>query len=122
MRLSVGYKTSSFLKVYMDLFDYRIKEVSMQNALSDYVTPVGYRSSYKGVPFGRYAEVLPFIDFTKYYVMFRGPRPCRSQASTRKRDAKAFDVYMRSARDTYELRTEREAFQRGVEWANNRSH
>jgi hypothetical protein len=122
MRLSVGYKTSSFLKVYMDLFDYRLKEVSMQNALSDYVTPVGFRSSYKGVPFGRYAEVLPYIDFTKYYVMFRGPRPSRAQSSTRKRDAKAFDVYMRSARDTNILRTEREAFQRGVEWANNRSH
>jgi hypothetical protein len=106
----------------MDLFDYRLKEVSMQNALSDYVTPVGFRSSYKGVPFGRYAEVLRFIDFTKYYVMFRGPRPRFNQSSTRKRDAKAFDVYMRSARDTMLIRTEREAFQRGVQWANNRSH
>jgi len=105
----------------MDLFDYRLKEVSMQNALSDYVTPVGFRSSYKGVPFGRYAEVLPFIDFTKYFVMFRGPRN-RGASSTRKRDAKAFDVYMRSARDTMLIRTEREAFQRGVRWANNRSH
>jgi hypothetical protein len=102
--------------------DYRLKEVSMQNALSDYVAPVGYRSSYKGVPFGRYAEVLPFIDFTKYYVMFRGPRPSRAQSSTRKRNAKAFDVYMRDARTTSELRIEREAFQRGVQWANNRSH
>jgi len=97
--------------------EYRLKEVSMQNALSDYVTPVGYRSSFKGVPFGRYAEVLQFIDFTKYYVMFRGPRPSRAQSSTRKRDAKAFDVYMRSARDTMLIRTEREAFMRGVEWA-----
>lgn len=102
--------------------NYRYNEIAMQQALQDYVTPVGYRSSYKGVPFGRYAEVLPYIDFTKYYVMFRGPRPSRSQSSTRKRDAKAFDVYMRSARDTMLLRTEREAFQRGVRWANNRSH
>lgn len=102
--------------------DYRFKEVTMQNALADYVTPVGFRSSFKGVPFGRYAEVLPYIDFTKYYVMFRGPRPNFGQSSTRKRDAKAFDVYMRSARDTMLLRTEREAFQRGVRWANNRSH
>jgi hypothetical protein len=31
-------------------------------------------------------------------------------------------VYMRDARDTNILRTEREAFQRGVQWANNRSH
>ena len=101
---------------------YRLKEITMCQALEDYQTPTGYRSSYKGVPFGRYAEVLPYIDFTKYYVMFRGPRPNRAQSSTRKRDAKAFDVYMRSARDTMLLRTEREAFQRGVNWANNRSH
>ena len=104
------------------MFSYREKEVLMQNALCDYVTPVGYRSSYKGVPFGRYAEVLPYMDFTKYYVMFRGPRPSYGQSSTRKRDAKAFDVYMRSARDTNELRIEREAFHRGVNWSNNRSH
>jgi len=102
--------------------DYRLKEIAMQQALQDCISPVGYRSSYKGVPFGRYAEVVRFIDFTKYYVMFRGPRPNYGQSSTRKRDAKAFDVYMRSARDTMLLRTEREAFQRGVRWANNRSH
>ena len=102
--------------------DYRLKEVSMQNALSDYVTPVGYRSSFKGVPFGRYAEVLQFIDFTKYYVMFRGPRPHFGQSSTRKRDAKAFDIYQFSDRDCRENRLEREAFARGVHWANARSH
>ena len=118
MRHCVACKSSSFLKEYMD---YRLKEVSMQNALSDYVTPVGYRSSYKGVPFGRYDEVLRFIDFTKYFVMFRGPRN-RGASSTRKRNAKAFDVYMRDARTTNELRIEREAFVRGVQWANNRSH
>ena len=94
----------------------------MCQILEDYQAPAGFRSSFKGVPFGRYAEVLPYIDFTKYYVMFRGPRPSRAQSSTRKRDAKAFDVYMRSARDTNILRTEREAFMRGVRWANNRSH
>ena len=103
--------------------EYRLKEISMCQILEDYQTPVGYRSSYKGVPFGRYAEVVKYIDFTKYYVMFRGPRPEPGfKGSTRKRNAKAFDVYMRSARDTNILRTEREAFQRGVRWANNRSH
>jgi len=95
--------------------DYQVKEAVMRDALLDYATPAGYRSSFKGVPFGQYAELLPYIDFTKYYVMFRGPRN-RGASSTRKRDAKAFDVYMRSARDTYELRTEREAFYRGVEY------
>ena len=102
--------------------DYQVKEAVMRDALLDYVTPSGYRSCFKGVPFGRYAEVLPYIDFTKYFVMFRGPRPRFNQSSTRKRDAKAFDVYMRDARTTSELRIEREAFQRGVQWANNRSH
>jgi len=96
--------------------DYRLKEIGMQTALQDYQSPIGFRSTYKGVPFGRYAEVLRFIDFTKYYVMFRGPRN-RGASSTRKRDAKAFDVYMRSARDTNLLRVEREAFLRGVEYA-----
>jgi hypothetical protein len=98
--------------------EYRLKEIAMQQALQDYQTPVGYRSSYKGVPFGRYAEVLRFIDFTKYFVMFRGPRPQPGfKGSTLKRNAKAFDVYMRSARDTMLIRTEREAFLRGVAYA-----
>ena len=96
--------------------DYRMKEVSMQNALCDFVTPVGFRSSFKGVPFGRYEEVKQYIDFTKYYVMFRGPRN-RGDSSTRKRNAKAFDVYMRDARTTSKLRIEREAFLRGVAYA-----
>jgi hypothetical protein len=98
-------------------YSYEVKEAVMRDALLDYVTPAGFRSSFKGVPFGRYAEVLPYIDFTKYYVMFRGPRPQSGfKGSTRKRNAKAFDVYMRSARDTSRLRIEREAFLRGVEW------
>jgi hypothetical protein len=103
--------------------NYQVKEAVMRDALLDYVTPSGYRSCFKGVPFGRYAEVLPYIDFTKYFVMFRGPRPQPGfKGSTRKRNAKAFDVYMRDARTTSELRIEREAFYRGVQWANNRSH
>jgi hypothetical protein len=102
--------------------DYRLKEITMNQKLTGFESPENMRSLYKAVPFGCYAEVLPYIDFTKYYVMFRGPRPSRAQSSTRKRDAKAFDVYMRSARDTMLIRTEREAFQRGVQWANNRSH
>ena len=101
--------------------EYRLKEIAMRQALDDCATPAGYRSCFKGVPFGRYEEVKRFIDFTKYYVMFRGPRN-RGASSTRKRDAKAFDVYQRSDRDTREIRIERDAFQRGVRWANNRSH
>jgi hypothetical protein len=102
--------------------DYKQKEDLMKIIFVKWQTPTGFRSSYKGVPMDNYDGIKQFIDFTKYYVMFRGPRPSRAQSSTRKRDAKAFDVYMRSARDTMLLRTEREAFQRGVRWANNRSH
>jgi len=110
----VECKTTSFLKVYMD---YRLKEIAMCQALENYQAPAGFRSKFKGVPFGQYEDVKRFIDFTKYFVMFRGPRPRFNQSSTRKRDAKAFDVYQRSNRDTMLIRTEREAFMRGVEWA-----
>ena len=102
--------------------DYKQKEDLMKMIFAKWQAPANFRSSYKGVPMDNYNGIKQFIDFTKYYVMFRGPRPNFGQSSTRKRDAKAFDVYMRSARDTYELRTEREAFLRGVNWANNRSH
>ena len=101
--------------------NYAEKEKLMNIVFDRWITPAGYRSSFKGIPMDSYDTVKQFIDFTKYYVMFRGPRPNRAQSSTRKRDAKAFDVYMRSARDTYELRAEREAFLRGVEWERNNS-
>jgi hypothetical protein len=65
-----------------------------------------------------YEMIRQYIDFTKYYVMFRGPRN-RGASSTRKRDAHSFDVYERSARDTLIIRTELEAFKRGVQWARN---
>ena len=102
--------------------DYQQKEQLMNMIFAKWQTPAGFRSTFKGVPMDNYEAVKQFIDFTKYFVMFRGPRPNRWQNSTRKRDAKAFDVYKRSARDTERLRIEREAFHRGVSWANNRSH
>jgi hypothetical protein len=43
----------------------------------------------------------------------------RGASSTRKRDARAFDVYQRSQRDTERLRIESEAFYRGVQWSEN---
>ena len=109
------------MKEYMNL-DYKQKEDLMKMIFAKWQAPTGFRSSYKGVPMDNYNGIKQFIDFTKYYVMFRGPRPHFGQSSTRKRDAKAFDVYERSRREVELLRTEREAFQRGVQWANNRSH
>jgi hypothetical protein len=102
--------------------DYKQKEDIMKLVFAKWSTPTGFQSTYKGVPMDNYEGIKQFIDFTKYYVMFRGPRPNRGQSSTRKRDAKAFDIYQFSVRDTLDNRLEREAFQRGVRWANNRSH
>lgn len=98
-------------------FDYyKAKEIKMQDTLKTFKSPVGFRSTYKGVPFEFYELLKPTIDFTKYYVMFRGPRP-RGAVSTRKRDAKKFDIYEKSVATTHYNRLEREAFLRGVEWA-----
>lgn len=96
--------------------DYQQKEKVMQEMFKMHKTPVGFRSTYKGVPMFSYEMIKQYIDFTKYYVMFRGPRN-RGASSTRKRDAHSFDVYQRSNRDIMLIRTEREAFQRGVHWA-----
>ena len=97
--------------------NYTKKEAVMQFKLEGFESPHGLRSVYKSVPFGYYEEVKPFIDFTKYFVMFRGPRNRPSDGSTRKRNAKAFDVYQRDVRDMVKRRIEREAFLRGVEYA-----
>ena len=103
--------------------NYKQKEDLMQMIFAKWQAPAGFRSSYKGVPMDNYDGIKQFIDFTKYYVMFRGPRPQPGfKGSTRKRYAHSFDVYQRSRSDTDLIRTEREAFQRGVQWANNRSH
>jgi hypothetical protein len=102
--------------------DYQQKEIVMQQLFASYKSPAGFRSTYKAVPIVSYDMIKQFIDFTKYFVMFRGPRPNYGQSSTRKRDAHSFDVYQRDARTVNNIRIEREAFNRGVQWANNRSH
>lgn len=97
-------------------FDYKSKDIKMQETLKTFKSPGGYSSVYKGVPFEFYELLKQQIDFTKYYVMFRGPRP-RGAVSTRKRDAKKFDIYEKSVATTHYNRLEREAFLRGVKWA-----
>ena len=97
-------------------FSYREKENIMQNMFTMHKTPAGFRSTWKGVPAFNYEDIKQYIDFTKYYVMFRGPRPHRGY-STRKRDAHSFDVYKRSDRDIIRIRAELEGFKRGVKWA-----
>jgi hypothetical protein len=96
--------------------NYKQKEDIMEAMFHLHKTPAGFRSTWKGVPIFNYEQIKQFIDFTKYYVMFRGPRPHRGN-STRKCNAHSFDVYERSRRDTELIRTDREAFNRGVQWA-----
>lgn len=97
------------------MLSYETKERTMNLMLHGYESPGGFQSIYKAVPIGNYEMVKLFIDFTKYFVMFRGPRPHRGY-STRKADAHSFDVYQRDAFYVNRIRLEREAFQRGVEY------
>ena len=71
----------------------------------------------KGVPIEFYDVVNKFIDRTKYMVIFRGPRATRWANNTLKEDAVAFDIYRFSHTKVKENRIEREAFHRGVKWA-----
>ena len=103
-------------------FTYEQKEQFMSVLFSKHLAPKGFRSIYKGVPMANYENIKKFIDFTKYYVMFRGPRVHRHDCTTRKPFAHSFDVYKRPDRDTQRIRAEHEGFWRGVQWANNRSH
>ena len=102
----------------MKPFSYEEKEAVMRAVFANHQSPGGFRSVYKAIPIDNYDFIKRFIDFTKYYVMFRGPRRGYSY-STRKADAHSFDVYQRDARTVRLLRVEREAFQRGVQWANS---
>lgn len=65
-----------------------------------------YQSKYKNVPIADYEQNKRFIDFTRYYAIFRGPRKrqvLRSpytgkefihiDSSTRKKDAVKVDIY-----------------------------
>lgn len=99
--------------------NYKQKEDIMQSMFAMHLAPKGYRSTWKNVPIHNYEQIKQFIDFTKYYVIFRGPRR-RCAYSTLKRDARAFDVYQHSQRDMERNRLEREAFWRGAYWSANR--
>jgi len=63
--------------------NYKQKEDIMQSIFANHNSPIGFRSVYKGIPIDSYEQIKEFIDFTKYFVMFRGPRR-RNASSTRK--------------------------------------
>ena len=90
--------------------DYDKKARIMAILLSDYMSGSGYTSLFRQVPISDYDLVKPFIDYTRFYICFRGPRKGYG-VSTRKADAFAFDVYEYHSRKVYNNRTSRVFFE-----------
>ena len=91
--------------------DYDKKARLMAILLSDYKSDSSkYTSLFRQVPISDYDMVKPFIDYTRYYICFRGPRKGYG-VSTLKADAFAFDVYAFDTRKVYNNRTSRVFFE-----------
>lgn len=78
----------------------------MEILFRDYTSGRKYTSIYKGVPVQLINEYKKFIDFTKFYIMYRGPRRGRGN-TTLKQDAVRADIYEYSVHDTIIKRQER---------------
>jgi len=68
-------------------------------------------SSFKGIPVAEVNEHKKFIDFTRYYIMYRGPRKGRGNV-TLKRDAIKADIYEYTIDNIIRKRKEREDYLR----------
>ena len=90
--------------------DYDKKARIMRILLSDYESDRKYTSLFRQVPISDYEAVKPFIDYTRYYICFRGPRGGYGY-STIKADAFAFDVYEYHSRKVYNNRTSKVFFE-----------
>ena len=90
--------------------DYDKKSRIMRVLLSDYMSSSGYTSLFRQVPISDYDLVKPFIDYTRYYICFRGPRKGYGD-STLKADAFAFDVYEYHSRKVFNNRNSRDFFE-----------
>ena len=93
---------------------YNDKELIMRTLFRDYLTnKFKYTSEYKGVPIGTINEYKKFIDFTRFYIMYRGPRKGYGNC-TLKKDAIKADIYEYSAGDITINRKERENYLAGI--------
>ena len=90
--------------------DYNDKLKIMEILFRDY-TPDHrkYTSIYKGVPIQLINEYKKFIDFTKFRIMYRGPRTSTCNC-TLKKDAIKADIYEYSVHDTIIKRQERSQY------------
>jgi hypothetical protein len=90
--------------------DYDKKARIMRILLSDYESDRKFTSLFRQVPISDYESVKPFIDYTRYYICFRGKRRGYGY-STLKSDAFAFDVYEFDNRKVYNNRTSKVFFE-----------
>lgn len=91
--------------------NYDKKARIMAILLSDYKSDSSkYTSLFRQVPISDYEQVKPFIDYTRYYICFRGPRKGYGD-STLKADAFAFDVYEYHSRKVFNNRNSRDFFE-----------
>ena len=91
--------------------DYDKKARIMSLILSDYKSDASkYTSLFRQIPISDYNLVKPFIDYTRFYICFRGKRRGYGY-STLKSDAFAFDVYEYDTRKVYNNRTSRVFFE-----------
>ena len=95
---------------------YNDKELIMGILFRPYLTnKFKYTSEYKGVPIELINQYKQFIDFTRFYIMYRGPRRGNGNC-TLKKDAIKADIYEYSVHDTIIKRKEREDY---LKYCNN---
>jgi hypothetical protein len=94
----------------INMLDYDDKMVIMDRLYRDYTAnPLKYTCLYKAIPVALIDEYKKFIDFTRFYIMYRGPRKGYGNC-TLKKDAIKADIYQYSTRDTNIKRKEREDY------------
>jgi hypothetical protein len=91
---------------------YNDKELIMGILFRPYLTnKFKYTSEYKSIPVELINKHKEFIDFTRYYIMYRGPRKGRGNV-TLKRDAIKADIYEYTIDNIIRKRKEREDYLR----------
>ena len=98
------------------MLDYDDKMVIMDRLYRDYTAnPLKYTCIYKAIPVELIDEYKKFIDFTRFYIMYRGPRRGNGNC-TLKKDAIKADIYQYSSRDILINRQDRENY---LKYCNN---
>lgn len=89
---------------------YNDKELIMGILFRPYLSnKFKYTSEYKSIPVELISKYKEFIDFTRYYIMYRGPRKGRGNV-TLKKDAISADIYEYDSGTIWSKRKEREEY------------